>query len=241
MAASRAPPRAGERRSLPSSASTAAEEHIGLARSAPLAQRRGRCDAMLFRHRRRGAVALLFRPFKAASRWIARVVRTRPKGASHGAVSDRPPGLGYSIMFSVWAVAAAIEKRQKILATQRGANRGTRCCRRTAIRKTRFRNTMTDRFCMAAAVPGGTETLRSVRLRDGATCGPRPRHQAAGRTKHRRPARTSNGQEPHRPAHRVAERTHFRIGPDRAGPNAVRPLEEVHRKAKRGSGTFSET
>ncbi len=70
-----------------------------------------------------GEPSLFFRPFKAASRWIARVVRTRPKGASHGAVSDRPPGLGYSIMFSVWAVAAAIEKRQKILATQRGANR----------------------------------------------------------------------------------------------------------------------
>jgi hypothetical protein len=71
-----------------------------------------------------GEPSLFFRPFKAVSRWVARVVRTRPKGASHGAVSNRPPGLGYSVLFAVWAVAAAIEKRQKILATQRGAGRG---------------------------------------------------------------------------------------------------------------------
>jgi hypothetical protein len=71
-----------------------------------------------------GEPSLFFRPFKAASRWVARVVRTRPKGSSHGVVSDQPPGLGYSILFAVWAVAAAIEKRQKILATQRGAGRG---------------------------------------------------------------------------------------------------------------------
>jgi hypothetical protein len=71
-----------------------------------------------------GEPSLFFRPFKAVSRWVARVVRTRPKGASHGAVSNRPPGLGYSVLFAVWAVAVAIEKRQKILATQRGAGRG---------------------------------------------------------------------------------------------------------------------
>lgn len=71
-----------------------------------------------------GEPSLFFRPFKAASRWVARLVRTRPKGASHGVVSDRPPGLGYSVLFAIWAIAAAIEKRQKILATQRGAGRG---------------------------------------------------------------------------------------------------------------------
>jgi hypothetical protein len=71
-----------------------------------------------------GEPSLFFRPFKAVSRLVARVVRTRPKGASHGVVSDRPPGLGYSVLFAVWATAVAIEKRQKILATQRGACRG---------------------------------------------------------------------------------------------------------------------
>jgi len=71
-----------------------------------------------------GEPSLFFRPFKAVSRWVARVVRTRPKGASHGVVSDRPPGLAYSVLFAVWAVVVAIEKRQKILATQRGAGRG---------------------------------------------------------------------------------------------------------------------
>jgi thymidylate kinase len=71
-----------------------------------------------------GEPSLFFRPFKAVSRWVARMVHTRPKGASHGVVSNRPPGLGYSVLFAVWAVVVAIEKRQKILATQRGAGRG---------------------------------------------------------------------------------------------------------------------
>jgi len=71
-----------------------------------------------------GEPSLFFRPFKAVSRLVARLVRTRPRGASHGVVSDRPPGLGYSVLFAVWGIAAAIEKRQKILATQRGAGRG---------------------------------------------------------------------------------------------------------------------
>ena len=71
-----------------------------------------------------GEPSLFFRPFKAVSRWVARLVRTRPKGASHGIVSDRPPGLGYSVLFAVWAIAVAIEKRQKIVSTQRAASRG---------------------------------------------------------------------------------------------------------------------
>ena len=71
-----------------------------------------------------GEPSLFFRPFKAISRLVARLVRTRPRGASHGVVSDRPPALGYSVLFAVWGIAAAIEKRQKILATQRGRGRG---------------------------------------------------------------------------------------------------------------------
>jgi hypothetical protein len=71
-----------------------------------------------------GEPSLFFRPFKAISRWVARRLRTRPKGASHGVVSDRPPGLGYSVLFAVWAVAVAIDKRQKIVFTQRAARRG---------------------------------------------------------------------------------------------------------------------
>ena len=71
-----------------------------------------------------GESSLFFRPFKVVSFLVARLVRTRPKGASHGAVSDRPPGLGYSILFAVWAIAVAIDKRQKIISTQRAASRG---------------------------------------------------------------------------------------------------------------------
>jgi hypothetical protein len=71
-----------------------------------------------------GEPSLFFRPFKAVSRWVARLVRTRPKGASHGVVSDRPPGPGYSILFAIWAIAVAIEKWQKIVSMQRAAARG---------------------------------------------------------------------------------------------------------------------
>ena len=41
-----------------------------------------------------GEPSLFFRPFKAVSRWVARVVRTRPKGASHGVVSNSAAGAG---------------------------------------------------------------------------------------------------------------------------------------------------
>ena len=77
----------------------------------------------LFWHWRRRAVAILSSVQGDFSLGCA-AVRTRPKGASHGVVSDRPPGLGYSMLFAVWAVAVAIDKRQKIVSTQRAARRG---------------------------------------------------------------------------------------------------------------------
>ena len=71
-----------------------------------------------------GEPSLLFRPVKALSRLVARAIKTRPKGASHGAVSDKPPGPGYSALFAVWATAVAIDKWRKLVVTQRAINRG---------------------------------------------------------------------------------------------------------------------
>lgn len=71
-----------------------------------------------------GKPSLLFRPFKAAASLAARLVRTRPKGASHGTVSDRPLRPGYSVLFAIWAIAVALEKRRKLIATQRAVSRG---------------------------------------------------------------------------------------------------------------------
>jgi len=55
---------------------------------------------------------------------IMLVLRTKPKGASHGKISDRAPGLLHSVLLMVWATAVAIEKRIKLSAAHRGATRG---------------------------------------------------------------------------------------------------------------------
>jgi hypothetical protein len=71
-----------------------------------------------------GSASLFFRPFKAASRLVATRVRVKPKGASHGKISDRPPGLFYSAFFAIWAIAVALDKRTKLIAVQRAIARG---------------------------------------------------------------------------------------------------------------------
>jgi thymidylate kinase len=71
-----------------------------------------------------GAPSMLFRPFKVAARLVARTVRVKPKGASHGKVSDRPPGPLYSVLFAIWAIAVALDKRRKLSGAQRAVARG---------------------------------------------------------------------------------------------------------------------
>jgi thymidylate kinase len=71
-----------------------------------------------------GSASLFFRPFKAAARLVASKVRVKPKGASHGTVSDRPPGPLYSALFAIWALAVALDKRTKLVAAQRAVARG---------------------------------------------------------------------------------------------------------------------
>ena len=71
-----------------------------------------------------GAPSLVLAPFKALAKLVARFIKTKPKGASHGQISDRPPGPIYSLLFAVWAVAVALDKRHKLILIQRAARRG---------------------------------------------------------------------------------------------------------------------
>jgi hypothetical protein len=71
-----------------------------------------------------GRPSFVLWPFKLMVPLITPLLRTKPKGASHGKISDRAPGLLYSVLLMVWATAAAIEKRIKLSAAHRGANRG---------------------------------------------------------------------------------------------------------------------
>jgi hypothetical protein len=71
-----------------------------------------------------GRPSLLLWPFKLLVPLITLFLKTKPKGASHGKISDRPPGLLYSLLLTVWATVVAIEKRSKLSAAHRGASRG---------------------------------------------------------------------------------------------------------------------
>jgi hypothetical protein len=71
-----------------------------------------------------GRPSFVLWPFKLMVPLIALFIKTKPKGASHGKISDRNPGMLYSVLLMVWATIVAIEKRIKLSAAHRGANRG---------------------------------------------------------------------------------------------------------------------
>ncbi len=71
-----------------------------------------------------GRPSLLLRPFKIMVPVITRLLGAKPRGASHGLISDRAPGALYSSLMVVWATAVAAEKRIKLRAAHRGAARG---------------------------------------------------------------------------------------------------------------------
>lgn len=71
-----------------------------------------------------GRPSLLLLPLKMLVPVIACFVRTKPRGATHGRVSDRPPGPLYSVLMLVWAVTVAAEKRLKLWSAHRAASRG---------------------------------------------------------------------------------------------------------------------
>jgi hypothetical protein len=71
-----------------------------------------------------GKPSLLLLPFKLMVPLLTPLLKTKPRGSSHGKVSKAPPGLLYSLSLTVWAAVVAHEKRTKLLAARRGANRG---------------------------------------------------------------------------------------------------------------------
>jgi thymidylate kinase len=71
-----------------------------------------------------GRPSFILWPFKQLVPLFARFIREKPRGASHGVISDRNPGPLYSFLFAVWAMAVAIEKRHKIIVSRRAASRG---------------------------------------------------------------------------------------------------------------------
>jgi hypothetical protein len=71
-----------------------------------------------------GRPSLLLRPFKLMVPLLTLLLRTKPRGSSHGMVSEDAPGLLYSLLLMVWAAVVAREKRTKLLAARRGASRG---------------------------------------------------------------------------------------------------------------------
>jgi thymidylate kinase len=71
-----------------------------------------------------GRPALFLLPLKMMVPLITHLLGTKPRGASHGRISDRAPGLIYSLLMMVWAAAVAAEKRIKLRAAHRGASRG---------------------------------------------------------------------------------------------------------------------
>ena len=71
-----------------------------------------------------GRPSLLLRPFKLMMPLITRVLKSKPRVASHGKISGHAPGLLYSLLLMVWAVAVAMDKRKKLVAARRATNRG---------------------------------------------------------------------------------------------------------------------
>jgi len=63
-------------------------------------------------------------PFKLLVPLASKLVQGKPKGSSHGAVSNAPAGVAYSVLLTLWASMLAMEKRLKLGAARRAAARG---------------------------------------------------------------------------------------------------------------------
>jgi hypothetical protein len=71
-----------------------------------------------------GRPGLLLLPLKLLLPLAQRLLPRKPKGASHGTVSSKPPGLFYNALLTVWASVLAVEKWQKLKAAGRAADQG---------------------------------------------------------------------------------------------------------------------
>jgi thymidylate kinase len=71
-----------------------------------------------------GRPSLILLPFKLMVPLFTLLGVSKPKGSSHGNVSDRAPGLIYSVLLTIWSTVLAVEKRKKLLQARRAADRG---------------------------------------------------------------------------------------------------------------------
>ena len=71
-----------------------------------------------------GRPTLLLLPLKLLVPLAMRLFASKPRGSSHGTISNRKPGVLYTAFLTVWATVLAVEKRLKLNAARRGASRG---------------------------------------------------------------------------------------------------------------------
>jgi hypothetical protein len=71
-----------------------------------------------------GRPSLLLLPFKIMVPLVMRLLGSKPRGASHGNIADRPPGAMYTLLMTLWAAVLAAEKRLKLTVARRAAARG---------------------------------------------------------------------------------------------------------------------
>jgi hypothetical protein len=71
-----------------------------------------------------GRPSLLLLPLKLLTPVVMPFLKAKPKGASHGKITNSAPGPLYSVLLTIWATVLAMEKRRKLLAARRGASRG---------------------------------------------------------------------------------------------------------------------
>ncbi|CUA87446.1 hypothetical protein Ga0061061_103333 [Chelatococcus sambhunathii] len=71
-----------------------------------------------------GRPSLVLRPLKWLLPLATRAAGSKPRVASHGKPSAAAPSFAYGLLLTVWALAVAADKRAKLAAAWRGANRG---------------------------------------------------------------------------------------------------------------------
>ena len=90
-----------------------------------------------------GRASLVLRPFKLMVPLLTRLLKSKPRGSSHGKISKEAPGLLYSLLLMVWAAVVAHEKRGK-LQLPAGALVAGWSLSLTVIRRTKLAGSMTD-------------------------------------------------------------------------------------------------
>ena len=71
-----------------------------------------------------GRPSLVLAPFKLLLPLVEPLFKAKPNGSSHGTVTKKAPGALFTTFLTVWATMVALEKRLKLVAARRAANRG---------------------------------------------------------------------------------------------------------------------